>query len=70
MGNGKKILAMEKLNEELQPDAENFLGKGTIVVSQIEVKGPSQCSVPDQGRSLTMVDSRGGARGSKQRGSV
>ncbi|MDT8299589.1 MAG: M20/M25/M40 family metallo-hydrolase, partial [Spirochaetaceae bacterium] len=28
----------------------NFLGKGTIVVSQIEVKGPSQCAVPDQAR--------------------
>ncbi len=40
----------EELNEELQPDEENFLGKGTIVVSQIEVKGPSQCAVPDQAR--------------------
>ncbi len=44
----KAALAMEKLNEDLQPDDDNFLGKGTIVVSQIEVKGPSQCAVPDQ----------------------
>jgi putative selenium metabolism hydrolase len=46
----RAALAMEELNEELQPDDENFLGKGTIVVSQIEVKGPSQCAVPDQAR--------------------
>ncbi len=46
----KAALAMEKLNGDLQPDAENFLGKGTIVVSQIQVKGPSQCAVPDQAR--------------------
>ena len=44
----RAALAMEKLNEDLQPDEGNFLGKGTIVVSQIEVKGPSQCAVPDQ----------------------
>lgn len=44
----KAALAMEKLNAELQPDEDNFLGKGTIVVSQIDVKGPSQCAVPDQ----------------------
>ncbi|MBI9103136.1 MAG: YgeY family selenium metabolism-linked hydrolase [Spirochaetales bacterium] len=44
----KAVLAMEKLNDELQPDEDNFLGKGTIVVSQIDVKGPSQCAVPDQ----------------------
>ena len=41
---------MEQLNEELPPDDENFLGKGTIVVSQINVHGPSQCAVPDQAR--------------------
>ena len=41
-------LAMEELNGDLQPDDDNFLGKGTIVVSQIDVKGPSQCAVPDQ----------------------
>lgn len=40
-------LAMEKLNDELQPDEENFLGKGTIVVSQLSASGPSQCAVPD-----------------------
>ncbi len=44
----RAALAMEKLNSDLQPDDDNFLGKGTIVVSQIEVKGPSQCAVPDQ----------------------
>jgi len=45
---GRAALAMEQLNEDLQPDEGNFLGKGTIVVSQIDVKGPSQCAVPDQ----------------------
>ena len=44
----KAALSMEQLNEDLQPDDDNFLGKGTIVVSQIDVKGPSQCAVPDQ----------------------
>lgn len=44
----RAALAMEKLNSDLQPDEDNFLGKGTIVVSQIDVKGPSQCAVPDQ----------------------
>lgn len=44
----RAALAMEKLNEDLQPDEDNFLGKGTIVVSQMDVKGPSQCAVPDQ----------------------
>ncbi|MDC7227106.1 MAG: YgeY family selenium metabolism-linked hydrolase [Spirochaetales bacterium] len=39
--------AMEKLNDELPPDDENFLGKGTIVVSQMSAAGPSQCAVPD-----------------------
>ena len=46
----RAALAMEELNAELQPDKENFLGKGTIVVSQIEVHGPSQCAVPDVAR--------------------
>jgi len=41
-------LAIEKLNDELQPDEDNFLGKGTIVVSQMSAAGPSQCAVPDQ----------------------
>ncbi|MCF7933416.1 MAG: YgeY family selenium metabolism-linked hydrolase [Spirochaetia bacterium] len=44
----KATLAIEQLNNDLQPDEDNFLGKGTIVVSQIDVKGPSQCAVPDQ----------------------
>lgn len=44
----RAALAMEALNKELQPDEDGFLGKGTIVVSQMSVKGPSQCAVPDQ----------------------
>ncbi len=44
----RAALAMEKLNEDLQPDEGNFLGKGTIVVSEMKVNGPSQCAVPDQ----------------------
>ncbi len=44
----RAALAMEQLNADLQPDNDNFLGKGTIVVSQINVHGPSQCAVPDQ----------------------
>ena len=43
----RAALAIEKLNEDLQPDEDHFLGKGTICVSQIEVKGPSQCAVAD-----------------------
>ncbi len=43
----KAALAMEQLNKDLKPDAENFLGKGTITVSQMDVKGPSQCAVAD-----------------------
>ena len=43
----RAALAMERLNDDLEPD--EFLGKGTIVVSKIEVSGPSQCAVPDQG---------------------
>lgn len=46
----RAALAMEMLNEELKPDEEGFLGKGSIVVSQIDVKGPSQCAVPDVAR--------------------
>ncbi|MFZ4615784.1 MAG: YgeY family selenium metabolism-linked hydrolase [Rectinemataceae bacterium] len=44
----KAALSLEKLNAELKPDDDGFLGKGTIVVSQIKVQGPSQCAVPDQ----------------------
>ncbi|MFA6844707.1 MAG: YgeY family selenium metabolism-linked hydrolase [Sphaerochaetaceae bacterium] len=43
----KAALAIEQLNKDLQPDAEKFLGKGTITVSQMDVKGPSQCAVAD-----------------------
>ena len=43
----RAALAIEKLNNDLQPDDDNFLGKGTITVSQMDVKGPSQCAVPD-----------------------
>ena len=43
----RAALAIEKLNEDLQPDEDNFLGKGTITVSQMDVKGPSQCAVAD-----------------------
>ncbi|HOX48111.1 MAG TPA: YgeY family selenium metabolism-linked hydrolase [Spirochaetia bacterium] len=44
----RAALAIEKLNAELEPDDDKFLGKGTITVSQIKVHGPSQCAVPDQ----------------------
>ncbi len=44
----RAVLAIEQLNENLESDEENFLGKGTIVVSQVDVHGPSQCAVPDQ----------------------
>ena len=43
----RAALALERLNERLQPDKSGFLGKGTVVVSRIDVKGPSQCAVPD-----------------------
>ena len=43
----RAALAIERLNEDLRPDDENFLGKGTITVSQMDVKGPSQCAVAD-----------------------
>lgn len=43
----RAALAIEQLNADLQPDEDNFLGKGTITVSQMEVKGPSQCAVAD-----------------------
>lgn len=43
----KAALAIEQLNKDLQPDAEKFLGKGTITVSQMDVRGPSQCAVAD-----------------------
>ncbi|MDD2231961.1 MAG: YgeY family selenium metabolism-linked hydrolase [Sphaerochaetaceae bacterium] len=43
----RAALAIEKLNSDLQPDDDHFLGKGTITVSQMDVKGPSQCAVAD-----------------------
>ena len=43
----RAALALEQLNKDLQPDEDNFLGKGTITVSQMDVKGPSQCAVAD-----------------------
>jgi putative selenium metabolism hydrolase len=44
----RAALAIEALNARLEADDDGFLGKGTITVSQIDVKGPSQCAVPDQ----------------------
>jgi len=46
----KAALAIEQLDKDLQPDEARFLGKGSVTVSQMEVTGPSQCSVPDQAR--------------------
>lgn len=46
----RAALAMERLNEDLQPDEDHFLGKGSVVVSMMDVKGPSQCSVPDEAK--------------------
>jgi putative selenium metabolism hydrolase len=52
----KAALAIEKLNAELKPDEDGFLGKGTITVSKIDVRGPSLCAVPDEG--MIYVDRR------------
>jgi putative selenium metabolism hydrolase len=41
------VLNIEALNAGLKPDRENFLGKGTVVVSNIDSIGPSLCAVPD-----------------------
>ncbi|NLK13591.1 MAG: YgeY family selenium metabolism-linked hydrolase [Spirochaetales bacterium] len=43
----RAALAIEQLNKDLQPDEDRFLGKGTITVSVMDVKGPSQCAVAD-----------------------
>ena len=43
----RAALAIGQLNQDLQPDDDNFLGKGTITVSQMDVRGPSQCAVAD-----------------------
>ncbi|HIV99190.1 MAG TPA: YgeY family selenium metabolism-linked hydrolase [Candidatus Ornithospirochaeta avicola] len=52
----RAALAIEKLNNDLQPDEENFLKKGTCTVSQIDVHGPSQCAVPDY--AMLYIDRR------------
>ncbi|MCK5832434.1 YgeY family selenium metabolism-linked hydrolase [bacterium] len=41
----KIALDIEKLNERLATD--NFLGKGTVAVTQIRSESPSLCAVPD-----------------------
>ena len=43
----RAALAIEQLNEDLPSD--EYLGKGTVVVSKIDAHGPSLCSVPDTG---------------------
>lgn len=62
----RAALAIEKLNNELTSDTDGFLGKGTIVVSKMEVHGPSQCAVPDEAtlyldRRLTWGENRDAA---------
>ena len=62
----RAALAMDRLNRELKPDEDNFLGKGSVVVSKIDVHGPSQCAVPDEGmlyldRRLTWGEDKEGA---------
>lgn len=52
----RAALAMEALNASLKPDDDGFLGKGTVVVSKMDVHGPSQCAVPDQ--ALLYLDRR------------
>lgn len=44
----RAALAIEKLEADLQPDEDGFLGKGSVTVSMMKVTGPSQCSVPDE----------------------
>ncbi len=39
------VLNIAKLNDQLKPD--DFLGKGSVVVSNISSIGPSLCAVPD-----------------------
>lgn len=40
------IQGIEKLNDKLKDDP--FLGKGTVAVTQVFFKSPSQCAVPDE----------------------
>ncbi len=46
----RAAVAIGEFNERLEPDRDRFLGKGTVVVSQVHAHGPSQCAVPDQAR--------------------
>lgn len=43
----KFALEIEKLNERLQPDEDNFLGKGTVTISEFKSGSPSLCAVAD-----------------------
>lgn len=52
----RAALALERLNADLKPDDDGFLGKGSIVVSKMDVAGPSQCAVPDS--ALLYLDRR------------
>ena len=60
----KIALEIEKLNERLTDD--EFLGKGTVAVTQIFSSSPSQCAVPDEAsiwldRRLTAGETKGSA---------
>lgn len=60
----RAVLAMERLNAGLP--ADGFLGAGTVVVSRVDVRGPSLCAVPDAGivyldRRLTWGETAEGA---------
>ncbi|MCP3667550.1 MAG: peptidase dimerization domain-containing protein, partial [Gammaproteobacteria bacterium] len=44
----KAALEIEKLNERLQND--DFLGKGTITISEFKSESPSLCAVSDFAR--------------------
>jgi len=48
------VLEIEKLHERLMTD--DFLGKGSIAVTQFFFEGPSQCAVPDMAK--IMLDRR------------
>lgn len=66
----RAALAIERLNERLPSD--EFLGAATVVVSKVDVRGPSLCAVPDQGvvyldRRLTWGETAEGALGEVRR---
>lgn len=44
----RAALAVEKLEQELAPDDDGFLGKGSVTVSRMQATGPSQCAVADE----------------------